>query len=1147
MMKPARRRPARRRASVLAIGQAPRPRRRAALALRVEALEPRNLLSGPGSTLAEMEPNDTLDVAQSLGALGGLGAAEAVGTIGNGPSGAADVDWYRFRLDRTAMVTLTTAALPGGPAFRGVLSLYNDDPHDVGDPYDPMGHRLLAQGDGGVPGGVDTIVRLLGPGTYEVAVSGAGNLNFNPFLAGSGTPGATGDYALLADAVEAGPGPGDGPAVLTTDPAPGAVLVASPLTIRLDLSGPLDPSSVVAGQTVRLIFNPNGTFGDGHDRSVALSGTNVSASADELQLTPGAPLSPGYYKVVLAGYDGSGQAVVTGTDSRPLGEDLLHPSGRDYSFTFHVDGIDGVAGATARDDTPATARDLGDVVGAGVVQVAGAIGDAPASDPNVPANPANDADLYHFHVSGPGRFAFIAEVFAGRVGSPLTPGLSLYRLDRVSHTLQFVDGNIGTQNATAATDHSLPLYSDPALFAGLTEGDYYLAVADGPNTPSPLQSQQPGSPGLYDPDVPGSGTLGINTGPYVLNLLVQPDSTPPQVEATSPAAGAPLAQPPTQLTVQFSEPVNLQFLAYEASQLSAGQPSAPDFIPSVYVQGPDGTQYHPEFVSFDDQTDVATFQMADDLPDGVYQLHLSGSAGLSDFAGNPLAGNDPGGDYVVTFRVDDPSRGQGDPRQRTDQEPNDDPAHAQDLGVFFAHDLRDGITVTRDPAADPALARSDTADIYRFQLVQARPQWFTFSLQGTGLPAGTQLTLLDADGHPVPLTSLPRGKGLRGLLGAGTYLISVTGWTPAQAAGVGYHLLISSPSQAGDPPPLVAGPSPALAIRLVGDPPPSADATPNTVLAGTGPAAESPAPAVELSAPAVVSSTPAAGSSAPAVGSSAPADGGATITTVAAASTAVVSAPAAVAPAPAVVAGASAPRASAPGNPAPGFATPADLVVLGVGPVGGVTGAGVQNAAAPGQVALQMTAAPIAQGMIGLVTLTQHIDGDGEVPGPASVRSQAEEPIAAAVAAEAEGSDRGPSQSGGDAGVAARVVAGPVQSPLTMGGPAALPTDAGATVGGGEGVVEAGSPALAGDVAGASDGPALGLALAGPPWASALAALAAAALACVAKRRLGRWRREEARAARGPRPALSIPHAFRATRTVRGRREGRGAAASGRA
>src|SRR5262249_23422602 len=163
-----------------------------------------------------------------------------------------------------------------------------------------------------------TIVRLLGPGTYEVAVSGAGDLNFNPFLAGSGDPGATGDYILLAGAVDADPGPGAGPAVPTTDPAPGAVLDAAPLTIRLALSAPLDPSSVVAGQTVRLIFNPNGTFGDGHDQAVALSGTNVSAAADELQLTPAAPLSPGYYKVVLAGNNGSGQAVVTGTNSRPL-------------------------------------------------------------------------------------------------------------------------------------------------------------------------------------------------------------------------------------------------------------------------------------------------------------------------------------------------------------------------------------------------------------------------------------------------------------------------------------------------------------------------------------------------------------------------------------------------------------------------------------------------------------------------------------------------------------------------------------------------------------------------------------------------------------------------------------------------------------
>ena len=46
-----------------------------------------------------------------------------------------------------------------------------------------------------------------------------------------------------------------------------------------------------------------------------------------------------------------------------------HPAGADESFSFQVDGIDGVAGATSSDDTAATARDLGDVAGAGLIQV----------------------------------------------------------------------------------------------------------------------------------------------------------------------------------------------------------------------------------------------------------------------------------------------------------------------------------------------------------------------------------------------------------------------------------------------------------------------------------------------------------------------------------------------------------------------------------------------------------------------------------------------------------------------------------------------------------------------------------------------------------------------------------------------------------
>ena len=64
---------------------------------------------------------------------------------------------------------------------------------------------------------------------------------------------------LIVD--DPGLGPASGPQVLTEDPAPYSVLSSSPLAIRIDLSGPLDPSTLIPGQTVQLIYSPSGTFG----------------------------------------------------------------------------------------------------------------------------------------------------------------------------------------------------------------------------------------------------------------------------------------------------------------------------------------------------------------------------------------------------------------------------------------------------------------------------------------------------------------------------------------------------------------------------------------------------------------------------------------------------------------------------------------------------------------------------------------------------------------------------------------------------------------------------------------------------------------------------------------------------------------------
>src|SRR5207302_6909770 len=108
---------------------------RAAVRLSVETLETRclpSITSWPGflNPVPEADPTDTLDKAQNLGDLSVSPRAEAVGTIGSGVAGPADVDWYSFQLDGAANVTLATPPAQTGGHSVTTLSLYNSDPND---------------------------------------------------------------------------------------------------------------------------------------------------------------------------------------------------------------------------------------------------------------------------------------------------------------------------------------------------------------------------------------------------------------------------------------------------------------------------------------------------------------------------------------------------------------------------------------------------------------------------------------------------------------------------------------------------------------------------------------------------------------------------------------------------------------------------------------------------------------------------------------------------------------------------------------------------------------------------------------------------------------------------------------------------------
>jgi methionine-rich copper-binding protein CopC len=753
--------------------------------LHVEVLEARCLLSG-SPALTPTDPTDAPDVLDPLLDPNLLTAplfGNVSGTIGNRADGSGDVDWYRFDLSSPATVVLrqTAGSLPG------VLSLYNTtEPFDPftrqGDRYVPAGHRLLAQVVGTSAAG-PSIVRNLAAGTYYVAVSGAGNQYFHPLVAGSGYPGEAGDYTLQITTADLGLPPSSGPVLLAMDPAAGSVLTASPLVIRLSLSGPLPPGALVE------LRGPGGP--------VSMDWTNFSPLASEMQLAPLQALAPGTYRAVL----------VNGGSQTVLG-------------TFQVAGVEGASGsaATADDHPPVLgevggAHDLGAVQSGSLVQRFGFIGDDPYYDRNstdpLRMNPAADVDLYHFEITADGTFGLLAEVFAGRIGSPLDPGVSLYRLN--GGVLQLIASNDDTLNETLTADGlRRPLLNDALLFAGLTRGHYYLAVSSGGlnsagNVPDPAHGFLPGAGGIFDPNQAHSGANGTTTGAYVLNLVVYPDATPPRVLAATPADGATVAASPAQVVITFSEAVNLPALANAAAR--ATFPFPPRAAPA-FVRGADGTAYYLRLQAYDHATNQATFLLPQHLPNGAFEIHL---AGVTDLAGNPLAAN---GDFVLAFNVNDPSAGSG-PVVVPVLTSNDDLATAQHLGTLDFS----GLLVRRDFSTDPA-APTDSADYFVFQLPTADSVVFTLSpLPGAALPGSVAVLVTDQYGVPVPTsTNFANGAVIivTNRLEPGTYFVQVGFWNSAEATGVSYQLGLARATLPENPPPLTTGPAPALGLRLTG-------------------------------------------------------------------------------------------------------------------------------------------------------------------------------------------------------------------------------------------------------------------------------------------------------------------------------------------
>lgn len=663
--------------------------------LTAESLEIRSLLSASWPGLhhpqPEAEPNNTLDAAQDVGQVGRGNVAEFVGRIGDGGGFAADVDWYSFTLVTSGRVQLTALPGVGGETTPVVLTLYGDQVEEF-DPALPLQHPLLGRQEGRSDAAARPVDLRLEAGTYFVAVSGAGNRFFHPFVVNSGVPGEATDYGV---------------------------------------------------------------------RIAVTSGRAPTANQDQFA---------------------------------PVAESGTHGN-----------------------DTSETARDLGDLTAIQRLQVSGIIGDdrfydVTSEDPFA-MNPAADVDLFRFSITGDGTFGLIAESFAGRIGSPLDPALTLFRTDEFG-SLQFVATNNNSMNPIESTNGQIPFFSDAVLFSGLSAGEYFLAVSSSGN------DAEYGSDGVFDPQVAHSGINGGSVGNYVVDLSVYADNFAPQVVGqvfNLPGQGEvdltnglaeDLPYAPTHLSLQFSESVNVQQLAQSSFQ-QVGQ----NTVRAVFIEAADGTRYFPRFESYDATTETARFLMLDDLPNGDFELHVSGALGLTDLAGNPL------GEFIRQFKVADASR-VGVSTLRTNAAGNDSIETAQDLGVIFPHDVQSGVKLIRD-AATNATQPADSDDYFRFELLQSKSYFFTLSNFGEGTPPAMEV--FNSAGQVMPLVSLPGRQGLLGFLSAGEYVLHLGPWDAGSAANVTYHVEMKFGAASENPTPLTSGAAPAVGIRLAGHGPAAFD------------------------------------------------------------------------------------------------------------------------------------------------------------------------------------------------------------------------------------------------------------------------------------------------------------------------------------
>ena len=226
-------------------------------------------------TLGPLEPNDSLAQATPVPLVNGEARMEAI--VGDGSSGAQDVDLFAVNLIAGDQLTVDVAARELGSSLDSYLRL-----------FDATGQQLAFNDDFG--GSLDSYLDYTAStsGTYYVGVSGYRNASYSPLTAGSGTAGSTGTYAVSFAVVgEESPPPlepNDTLATASVGLAAGADAAAIPGVIGDGAAGNRDVDlysvSLEAGDLLNAFVTAqaDGSTLDSYLRVFTASGTQVASN-----------------------------------------------------------------------------------------------------------------------------------------------------------------------------------------------------------------------------------------------------------------------------------------------------------------------------------------------------------------------------------------------------------------------------------------------------------------------------------------------------------------------------------------------------------------------------------------------------------------------------------------------------------------------------------------------------------------------------------------------------------------------------------------------------------------------------------------------------------------------------------------------------